>query len=402
MERELRLIELYSHQFREAHRLLNEEIGIPGSTEIDGCLENLEAKWDVLFRLYDVVIKGSEIEQMETQVHAMEDFRSQYLQIRRAAGRKKEKSPSTSTSSSSTATPHHVLATAMAKLTATKVPTFSGETVKWPEFWGVYELTVHQQRSLPVLEKFIKLKESLKGEAASVIEGLPLTTANYTAAIDLLTQHYGSAEVIIQENFRYLHNLPVVPPGNHSALKQFLFNSEIRLRSLESLGVPPESYVISFVPLLVDRLPKNVRTAWYRSIADKEEASEVGDVLAFLRKEVISQERSQTSEDDEQLESENESDEDHTPESGNIQEYDVPDEDAFLVDRESKLLLYDFIKQEVVEGLCLMTISNSNEEEAPKPNNTSSTTCKEHTLPGKTNNICQYQTYVYFGSVCIG
>lgn len=57
---------------------------------------------------------------------------------------------------------------------------------------------------------------------------------------------------------------------NHSALKQFLFN--------------------------MDRLPKNVRTAWYRSIAEKEEASEVGNVLAFLRKEVISQERSQISE----------------------------------------------------------------------------------------------------------
>jgi hypothetical protein len=38
---------------------------------------------------------------------------------------------------------------------------------------------------------------------------------------------------------------------NHSALKQFLFN--------------------------MDRLPKNVRTAWYRSIAEKEEASEVGE-----------------------------------------------------------------------------------------------------------------------------
>jgi hypothetical protein len=40
--------------------------------------------------------------------------------------------------------------------------------------------------------------------------------------------------------------------------------------------------------------------------------------------------------DDEQLESENESDEDHAPESGNIQEYDVPDEDALLVDQERK------------------------------------------------------------------
>lgn len=39
--------------------------------------------------------------------------------------------------------------------------------------------------------------------------------------------------------------------------------------------------------------------------------------------------------DDDQLESENESDDDHPPESGDLQAYDVPDEDAFLVDQES-------------------------------------------------------------------
>ncbi len=43
---------------------------------------------------------------------------------------------------------------------------------------------------------------------------------------------------------------------------------------------------------------------------------------------------------------------------------------------EGKRLLYDFLKQEVVEGLCLMTISNSDEEETPIPNNTSHQTCK--------------------------
>lgn len=32
--------------------------------------------------------------------------------------------------------------------------------------------------------------------------------------------------------------------------------------------------------------------------------------------------------------------------------------------------MYDFLKQEVIEGLCLLTISNSEEEDqAPNPNN---------------------------------
>ena len=47
------------------------------------------------------------------------------------------------------------------------------------------------------LSCFTKLKKALSGEAASIIEGLPLTAENYVATVELLTQHYGSTEVII-------------------------------------------------------------------------------------------------------------------------------------------------------------------------------------------------------------
>ena len=77
--------------------------------------------------------------------------------------------------------------------------------------------------------------------------------------------------------------MSVVPPGDFTTLKKFLIYSEVRIRSLESLGVPRESYATPFVSFLVDRLPKNIRTAWYPLTSDKEEASEVADVLAFLR-----------------------------------------------------------------------------------------------------------------------
>ncbi|KZR95871.1 Uncharacterized protein APZ42_010107, partial [Daphnia magna] len=97
------------------------------------------------------------------------------------------------------------------------------------------------------------LKEALKGEASSVIEGLPLTSVNYDVAVELLLQHYGSTDIIIQENFRQLHNLAAVSSGNHQALKQFLLESEVRIRSLETLGVPYDSYATPFVSLFVDR-----------------------------------------------------------------------------------------------------------------------------------------------------
>ena len=157
MERELHLIELYDRQFEEARRLLQEEIEGPGSTELDGLLEDMDAKWNTLFRLYEIVINGSAIEQLEARVGAMETSRSRYIRTRKVAEKKKERDLNAPSTSGLSNTTHRVLAAAMAKLTAAKVPTFFGETVKWQEFWGVFKLTVHQQRDLPVLEKFIKL-----------------------------------------------------------------------------------------------------------------------------------------------------------------------------------------------------------------------------------------------------
>jgi hypothetical protein len=72
MERELHLIELYVRQFEEARRLLQEETERDGSTELDGLLEDMDAKWNTLFRLYEIVINGSAIEQLEARVGAME------------------------------------------------------------------------------------------------------------------------------------------------------------------------------------------------------------------------------------------------------------------------------------------------------------------------------------------
>ncbi|KAI9565021.1 hypothetical protein GHT06_008763 [Daphnia sinensis] len=265
MERNLRLIEIYSNRFREAKELISVQLAQPESNELSGLLENFSSKWETLYNLYETVIRESEVNDLEARVNTMEEFRSQYIRTRASAqatkntiaNRQLPANPSAETST------QQALSTVVAKLTASRIPSFSGGTLKWPK------------REIP----------------SSVIEGLPLTSNNYAVVVELLQKHFGSTDVIIQENFRQLHNLAAVPPGNHAALKQFLMKNEVRVRSLETLGVPYDRYAFPFVSLLVDRLPRDIRIAWYRSTADKETRPDVKDVLAFLRKEVISQHR---------------------------------------------------------------------------------------------------------------
>ena len=47
------------------------------------------------------------------------------------------------------------------------------------------------------MDKFNYLKSLLSGPAAATIAGLPLTSDNYTAAIELLTKRFGNKQVII-------------------------------------------------------------------------------------------------------------------------------------------------------------------------------------------------------------
>jgi hypothetical protein len=135
MEKDLRLIEIYSNRFRAAHELIREELGKPEPADLDEPLENLEAQWDTLIGLYDTVINGSEVEHLEERVNSMEDCRTQYLAIRRAVEKVRVKASSSSAPSRSTAdTSQNALATAIAKLTAAKIPSFAGETVNGQNF----------------------------------------------------------------------------------------------------------------------------------------------------------------------------------------------------------------------------------------------------------------------------
>jgi len=47
------------------------------------------------------------------------------------------------------------------------------------------------------VDKMNYLSGLLKGEAARVIQGLPLSESNYKRAVDLLKEHFGQKQVII-------------------------------------------------------------------------------------------------------------------------------------------------------------------------------------------------------------
>ena len=77
------------------------------------------------------------------------------------------------------------------KLPKIELMSFSGDKLKWSEFWDSFESAIHNNKKLSNIEKFNYLKSKITGEARSAILGLTLSNENYTIAVDILKDRFG-------------------------------------------------------------------------------------------------------------------------------------------------------------------------------------------------------------------
>lgn len=79
----------------------------------------------------------------------------------------------------------------VSRLPKLNLPIFSGDPLTWQSFCDSFDATVHNNPMLDGVQKFNYLRAQLQGDAARVIAGLPLTTANYNNAMTLPTDRFG-------------------------------------------------------------------------------------------------------------------------------------------------------------------------------------------------------------------
>ena len=138
------------------------------------------------------------------------------------------------------------------------LPSFSGDILQWQPFWDSYESTIHANTNLTDVQKFTYLKSQLEGSAASVIEGFAMTNANYARAIDLLKERFGQQQKITHSAMQALLKLPA-PSNKVSSLRNFYDKMETYIRSLEAMGQCQESYGSLLVPVVLEKIPGEIR-----------------------------------------------------------------------------------------------------------------------------------------------
>ena len=173
------------------------------------------------------------------------------------------------------------------RLPKLQLPKFSGDVLKWPQFWDSFSVTVDSS-DMSDVTKLTYLRSLLTGEASRCVEGMALCSENYGATCKILEERFGRKEQIV---FGHIQALLQVGQTQKQSLKSLQDELLVHVRSLETLDITGERYGVVLTPIIVSRLPEDVRKDWAREGAGKE--SDLDFLLAFLKKEINSLERSQ-------------------------------------------------------------------------------------------------------------
>ena len=172
------------------------------------------------------------------------------------------------------------------------IKSFEGDPLEWLTFWDSFSAAIDKNLELSDVEKMNYLNGMLKGEAARTISGLPLTQENYRKATELLKQRFGKKQNLTNA---YMESLSKIhgPSSDTKNLREFHDICEANIRGLETLGVMTESYGSLLIPILLKKIPEDIRRLIFR--ADPLADSSLDRLRVAIRQEIETREKSHIS-----------------------------------------------------------------------------------------------------------
>lgn len=177
------------------------------------------------------------------------------------------------------------------KLPKLSLKKFGGDLTKWTTFWDTFESAVHRNPALTNIDKFSYLNSLLESVAAEAVAGLTLTSANYDEAVSTLKRRFGNKQSIVNRHMELLLHLePVSSIHNLKGLRHLFDAVESNVRGLKALGISASSYGGLLSPILMGRLPPDLRLIVTRELTEDEWDVEL--VMEVLQREIEARERS--------------------------------------------------------------------------------------------------------------
>ena len=212
-------------------------------------------------------------------------------------------SPSSPAGSYSAATPspqqpqgNTGIGTEAPKAARTKLPKltlrrFRGDVTQFRTFWDTFESTVHSNPGLTKIDKFSYLVSLLEGSASRAIEGLPVTEENYDSAVEILKKRFGKPQQLISAHMEELLKLNICAVDKPSQLRFLYDKISVNIRGLEALGVKSEQYGSLLIPIIMAKLPDEIRIQVARNTS--QDVWEIDSLLDLIQSEIDAREMSE-------------------------------------------------------------------------------------------------------------
>lgn len=173
------------------------------------------------------------------------------------------------------------------------MPKFDGDITKCHSFWEQFSshIDVAERPTVSTLTYPLSL---LEGTVKDVVEGVPHTSASYKAVIDLLKQQFGKSECIIHAHDQALLALQIpAKQGKNYITQLWRLRDEVvkYTRILEALEITGKQCEVLLTPMIVSRLPTELRLMWSRDCSRHK--SDHDWLLNWLQKETEMLERSE-------------------------------------------------------------------------------------------------------------
>ena len=125
------------------------------------------------------------------------------------------------------------------------------------------------------------------------VTGFTLTSANYEAAIKMLQERFGRPEEISRAHYDYMIRLkPVVDDRDIPKVRKLFDEMETHHRALLALGKDEDQYSDVFVPMIISKLPENLRVA---VLCEKKTTLKMDEMLKTLGEKIRVREMSKPS-----------------------------------------------------------------------------------------------------------
>ncbi|GFX83660.1 integrase catalytic domain-containing protein [Trichonephila clavipes] len=288
---------------KQINKLESEISNTADKTTVHEIYMQLISKFEELSTLDKEIENLIDIESLEEEIVTREEYRDKFIIWKIRAERYVESVSNTAIQNSVENQPQNItlplnstvssVLSNQPRLPKLTLESFSGKDISsFPSFWARFKSAVHENSSLNDVDKFSYLKSVVTSDAELAIRGLTLTSENYAKAIKILENRFGRQELIVDFHMNRLLNLtPVRKSFDVIALRNLYDQLEINIRGLESLDISPDSYSCLLFPIIMKAIPPDLALEYNKK--HNETQSQITDLIAYLRSEVESRERTE-------------------------------------------------------------------------------------------------------------